>query len=201
MDRNDITLTNQRNSPLLRLPPELRHRIYQYVFTGHEINISRVQPTIDYLHYRSSHPPNTFWSTHPFRFTLNRTCRQLYHETARLTSLFWTHNTFSGSALGVACFLRRHSAEADLLRTLHVYVGGIVSTSSYAFKPLELTMSLKALLRSLRALAALETVVLVQETQRLAGYEHEQVLDEARRVFGAEAGQRHHQVDILLRCS
>jgi hypothetical protein len=58
-------------SPLLRLPAEIRNQIYEYVMCGQTIDLD-VLP-----------PPNLF--------SLPRTCRQIYHETELL---LYSGNTF-----------------------------------------------------------------------------------------------------------
>ncbi|KAH6620364.1 hypothetical protein C7974DRAFT_415574 [Boeremia exigua] len=111
--------TNQSKSPLLRLPGEVRARIYRYVLGGKTITIgyetyrrvetasepARVVPTFRYCCAVYSQPNvDPFKKQLPyinvtFGFTLlNNICRQLYYETAKLpytlnTLAFSSHNT------------------------------------------------------------------------------------------------------------
>ncbi|KAF2850754.1 hypothetical protein T440DRAFT_84248 [Plenodomus tracheiphilus IPT5] len=73
-----ISLRNQEASPLLRLPVELRNSVYELVFGGHSINLTRNNPP----RWLSSKP-----SQPPFRtsaLSLLFTCRQLHAESRLL---------------------------------------------------------------------------------------------------------------------
>ena len=68
------TRNNQLNSPLLRLPGEIRNRIYEYIFSGLETRV------ID-----------SYWGDPPCEGTYRAvyilaTCRQILHEAS---SIFW----------------------------------------------------------------------------------------------------------------
>jgi hypothetical protein len=117
---NEVQLwsTNQRNSPFLRLPKEVRTRIYAYALGGQTITIgyetyrtveSALEPdkVIPIFRYccavYSQRNVNPFRKQLPFinvayKFTpLNNVCRQLYNETATLpyilnTLAFATNN-------------------------------------------------------------------------------------------------------------
>jgi hypothetical protein len=111
---------NQSSSPFLRLPEEVRTKIYKYALGGNTINISYETYRIVESASESDKPIPVFRyrctvynqrAVNPFRskqvpymkitygFTpLNNICRQLYYETATLpytlnTLAFATHNT------------------------------------------------------------------------------------------------------------
>jgi hypothetical protein len=63
-DQHNSALQNQTTSPLLRLPPEIRNRIYDF--------------TLDLKSGRIQHDDHYDWD----RLELSRTCRQIYAETA-----------------------------------------------------------------------------------------------------------------------
>ncbi|KAH4026227.1 hypothetical protein HBI24_158760 [Parastagonospora nodorum] len=65
---------NQEESPLLRLPAELRNQIWEYVFTGSEFWVKR---------FRSFFESHMCCPPHPTMGVLY-TCRQMYQETALL---------------------------------------------------------------------------------------------------------------------
>jgi len=78
------TLRNQRESPLLRLPAELRNQIYAYVLGDHEICTESLPwgyPTPGHHHIQLSSHNNGIW-TRPHHFlALTATSRQLRSET------------------------------------------------------------------------------------------------------------------------
>ncbi|KAF1934374.1 uncharacterized protein M421DRAFT_503 [Didymella exigua CBS 183.55] len=110
--------TNQSKSPFLRLPEEVRARIYAYILGGRTITIgyetyrrveavdeaAKAVPIFRYCcAIYSQRNVNPFGNQPPFvnvmyKYTpLNNICRQLYHETATLpfmlnTLAFSTHN-------------------------------------------------------------------------------------------------------------
>ncbi|KAJ4990172.1 hypothetical protein SVAN01_04263 [Stagonosporopsis vannaccii] len=194
MEQNDITLSNQLNSPLLRLPPELRNRIYIHLFTNHEVAISYLSQKHLHLHYRAlislNTPfPSNPWSTSPFRFTLPLASKQLHQETTPFIPLFYALNTFRADLLGLSLFLRRPNPRLHLLRSLRVEVNGIVGSSSYVSRPFELTMTVQGLLRDLGKLRGLRKVVFLQRRRRLAGYGRETVVGEMRRLLLVGRGE------------
>lgn len=92
--REIIAQNNSRQSPLLRLPGEIRNLIYEYalannviVVNDHAPNSSMVYPlpgpTIDVLNYEKQPYGNLF--------SLGYTCHQLHHETHNLV---YTNNIF-----------------------------------------------------------------------------------------------------------
>jgi hypothetical protein len=68
------TLHNQTNSPLLRLPSELRNRVYEYALGGDCEPFTIKASPIDF--------PMTLLDLPAL--SLLRSCRQIYHETANL---------------------------------------------------------------------------------------------------------------------
>ncbi|CAN9339028.1 unnamed protein product [Alternaria sp. RS040] len=79
-----ITAANQRNSPLLRLPAELRNRVYEYALGGHEIWVTTPIPETKTKIYLDR------WGDVP-AFTLLKVCSQIYAEAALLP---YSLNTF-----------------------------------------------------------------------------------------------------------
>ncbi|CAO2656897.1 Nn.00g057000.m01.CDS01 [Neocucurbitaria sp. VM-36] len=88
-EADDITLRNQTESPLLRLPGEIRNKIYDYAFSGHIIHVFGNEPnhslygSVDWL------PVGYSLSMLIKTTTL---CRQIRSETALLPfgcNKFW----------------------------------------------------------------------------------------------------------------
>lgn len=80
-DREDV-LTEYRTKsnsmiPLLRLPPELRNRIWEYALGGHIFTVRSCDPKSKVVHFEVS-------SEEKKGTTLLRACRQIYAETALL---------------------------------------------------------------------------------------------------------------------
>ncbi|KAF2639451.1 hypothetical protein P280DRAFT_550206 [Massarina eburnea CBS 473.64] len=84
-----IVQKNSSDSPLLRLPAELRTKIFDYVTSGSSVTLtmincvgSNVEPWDTKPCLRST-VPSTYT---PFEhdFALARTCRQIYHETSTM---------------------------------------------------------------------------------------------------------------------
>lgn len=70
------TSRNQRESPLLRLPPELRDKIYRHALSGHKIHVRcRYRRGQRYLELQQ--PPHNLTA-------LNGVSRQIHSETANL---------------------------------------------------------------------------------------------------------------------
>ena len=68
------TCDNQLNSPLLRLPGEIRNRVYEYVFSGSETVVNHLYRN-RWPHSKKSTPVHVL-----------ATCRQIHHEAS---SIFW----------------------------------------------------------------------------------------------------------------
>jgi hypothetical protein len=79
---------NQK-SPLLRLPPEIRHSIWEYALGGHVLRESTLGNKEGGTKRYRWVPP---WSERTCGLDLLRTCRQIYSETALLP---YKLNTFS----------------------------------------------------------------------------------------------------------
>ncbi|KAF2030008.1 hypothetical protein EK21DRAFT_66407 [Setomelanomma holmii] len=108
------TLNNQ-NSPLLRLPPELRNKIWRYVLGGNVLRWTLVSSSRYSLKYRMAPPPGQII----LGLDLLRTCRQIYAETALLP---YQLNTFActeyagikGELQYLQPFQRSHIAKLQL---------------------------------------------------------------------------------------
>jgi len=83
-DISDRTLQNQTESPLLRLPPEIRNAIYESVFGNLHLIIQENQRTVAVFHQTPSNgiSPTSFTLTELLRVTT--VCRQIRTETALL---------------------------------------------------------------------------------------------------------------------
>ncbi|KAF2468273.1 uncharacterized protein BDR25DRAFT_316388 [Lindgomyces ingoldianus] len=109
-DINYITKENSLKSPLLRMPPEIRNKIFGYVLGGHDIKI-QVEKNKYILETRQwSHdiwhvarpldsPQNCDPSPYSVKpnFQLLRVCRQIYNEAAVLPYKL-NNFSFAGSA-------------------------------------------------------------------------------------------------------
>lgn len=82
------TEANQRNSPLLRLPGEIRNKIYEYTFSGTSVYARNLRPR------RKDLRP------HPSLVLL--TCRQIRHEA---TARFYNFTTFVFEQCEDVCYL------------------------------------------------------------------------------------------------
>lgn len=75
------TLHNQNNSPLLKLPAELRNKIYHYVFSGHVISMARSPRVPKMQVYLNGGHFRTTVISQPHFLALTATCRQICNET------------------------------------------------------------------------------------------------------------------------
>lgn len=177
------TYSNQRNSPLLRLPAELRNKIYLYTLTGHEISVYRTNPgtSTPYFHYRPL-DRDASWSAHPIQFSLLTTCRQLHHEVAHLRISIYSLNAFRGGNLDLRFFLKRQGAMRPMMahvQTLHLDAPWIPRNSAI---PMEINALFSATLELLAVLPALGKLVIIGP-RRLYGHSREDVLKEMRHIF------------------
>jgi hypothetical protein len=84
---------------LLRLPGELRNKIYEYVFGGHEVMLKRdIWYAKDRMYCYAHDSPVSLWSDLLSRTTI---CRQIYEETRLLPyalNTFWIPTWGAGYA-------------------------------------------------------------------------------------------------------
>ncbi|KAF1360546.1 hypothetical protein EJ07DRAFT_177260 [Lizonia empirigonia] len=122
---------NQHKSLLLCLPPELRNKIYEYTFAGHEISVERApaeaQPS---FRYRPLSGRQAAWSPVPFRFGLQGACRQLRRETAHYRDLFYSLNAFHGLVDDITAFLQNPAIKKDRITVLHIDASTLVIEES-----------------------------------------------------------------------
>ncbi|KAF7674957.1 hypothetical protein GT037_006720 [Alternaria burnsii] len=80
--QDHITETNARDSPLLRLPAELRNRIYSYVFDAVRFKVYVTTDVTGFVF-----PQHSLITSYEVkvRFGMPTTCRQLYAETTILS--------------------------------------------------------------------------------------------------------------------
>lgn len=111
-------LRNQSESPLLRLPPELRNKIYKYA-----LSFDRVYFTLNPAGYRLFYQEDPAHNdpergTEEILTALTRACRQLRHEAA---PLFFSCNEFSMVAVDVPYFVRLiGGANAGLVEAINL---------------------------------------------------------------------------------
>lgn len=85
----EIMTHNASGSPFLRLPPEIRVRIYNFVLGGQQIWIGRYPASIDYQRHLHHGPRFYHFNTidregRGLDIRLLRVCRQVFTETALL---------------------------------------------------------------------------------------------------------------------
>lgn len=143
------TARNARDSPLLRLPAELRTHIYILAIGGYKI--TPAIPDNDDIDFRYSPEilPERPVSHPPLRVAaLNQTCRQLRHETK---GLHFRLNTFYGCDSCLDKFLDRCGAGVYSIRSIRIRMA------------LLLWRNFKELILRLARLSALETITLAYE--------------------------------------
>jgi hypothetical protein len=85
-------MQHNSNSPLLRLPAEIRNQIYDYLIRGQTYKLQHKHNDVGWIFYHPYGNPAldsiSYWQTQTY---LSQTCRQLRHDTA---VLFFQRNTF-----------------------------------------------------------------------------------------------------------
>lgn len=126
---------NQRQSPLLRLPGELRNKVYEYTFSDAIVSV-----------YRSSAPPeyfkmnpyigsgSSYFTTAPPELAaLTKTCRQIYADTHLLLFRLITLHVHSDGSLGYLLSTlensQQHAIATIQLTTQDASVGGTLLES------------------------------------------------------------------------
>ncbi|KAL1797121.1 hypothetical protein ACET3X_003727 [Alternaria dauci] len=100
-----ITLANQLNSPLLRLPGEIRNIIYDYLSTSSTI-------TLAFTRTWPSPPPSCYVFVPP---PFLSTCTQIHYEARHLV---YTRGTFDVSRLSTMSFLFSSPANPRICRQM-----------------------------------------------------------------------------------
>jgi hypothetical protein len=109
-------MQNRQSSPLLRLPPELRNQIYEYVLGGEIYYLldSSGRMILIKNRYNGARRPQKHC------FALLETCRQLHAETASLPSSL---NTFASSSLTIANFFSKlTTAQQEAVKGVRLYL-------------------------------------------------------------------------------
>lgn len=112
---------NQRKSPLLRLPGELRNKIYEYTFSNAIVSVFRSSELPDYVEmkphmgsrvsYRTTTPHNLV--------ALTKTCRQIFAESRLLLFRLVAFHVHSDGSLGH--FLKTlESSQQDAITTVQI---------------------------------------------------------------------------------
>lgn len=128
IDSDYSTVRNQQQSPLLRLPPELRNKIYALAVGGQELVV--LSDSVVYRSTRLEIVPKTYddpKSRGPYHVgalhltALLRVCRQLYEESA---SLHFALNTWHSTADDLILFLKQCGPRRNFIRTIIIEMGG-----------------------------------------------------------------------------
>lgn len=187
------TERNQTASPLLRLPPEMRNRIYRFVL---QVNLVRVYPQSAGVQFCTQYhreidlhpadPDNDPREPDTFRFT----CRQIVREVG---DLYFALNTFKLLFDAPDDFDERHFTLTSLKRIRSVVVR-VYSCGSLPGP--ELDHLSRKLLKSLAVLKSLGRVKIIWDYCCSGGFDREQTLEESRRVF--ESSRKGDRVQVIL---
>jgi hypothetical protein len=151
------TARNRQESPFLRLPPELRTRIYEIALGGKQIRVCDVKSCAAARHRCRTRAKklryNTYFHLRRRNLTLLVTCRQINAE-ARL--LPFALNEFDGYHWDVhlAMHYRLEDAQVGAITNIRIYIGD--DDLNYCFNCDELPTSLVRL--SDRFLSTLQTL-------------------------------------------
>lgn len=110
------TRRNEKESPLLRLPAELRNKIYEYTIGGYVIELfeSTKKP-----HYNMLSQADGHYTALANPTVLSKTCRQLHKETALLP---YSLNTFHGRIRYIHKFLKGLTkAQREQIKSLEIF--------------------------------------------------------------------------------
>jgi hypothetical protein len=133
---------NDKGSPLLRLPAELRIEIYKYALGGNEITICHwvrsKRPVILSGRYGDEAKSTERWTQ---LFSLGRTCHRIYSETELL---IYSQNVFNSDFMnGLGPFLNQLDTEKrDAIRTISI---GFRSGSKKFGRAYHMTKGVKSL--------------------------------------------------------
>jgi len=124
MLRQSSTLRNQRDSPLLRLPAELRNSIYIYILGGHTVELCYAQRCLTCDNRGLSTGAFPIWHHPGSNLFLLEASYQIYTETRLLP---FSSNVFIGTPKDVANFpkhtLQDHQAKA--IRAIGLQYDGV----------------------------------------------------------------------------
>ncbi|OSS49745.1 hypothetical protein B5807_05819 [Epicoccum nigrum] len=115
-EKETITCRNQEESPLLRLPAELRTKIYEFAIGGYVIELfeSKKKPCYNVLSQADGH-----YTAFAKPTVLSEICRQLYKETAFLP---YSLNTFHGHLRRIHRFLKSLTmAQRKQIKSLEIF--------------------------------------------------------------------------------
>ncbi|KAJ4314204.1 hypothetical protein N0V94_006562 [Neodidymelliopsis sp. IMI 364377] len=124
MDVEAINLRNQRNSPLLRLPPEVRNRIYTYALSGYTFDVRECEGNLVFknlIHGQVSSNDVPHYGPK----TLQETCRFVRYETGNMVftlNIFRFHTIEPGFNMTGLRFFAHHSLDSRLqsIRFAHI---------------------------------------------------------------------------------
>ncbi|KAH6637851.1 hypothetical protein C7974DRAFT_390380 [Boeremia exigua] len=161
------TIRNQQTSPLLRLPAELRNKIFTFIIGGHSISVfgeddgiarsSNSGLTYRARTYKSRKPRKHATPTTPIVSNLHLACRQIYHETS---TLFFTLNEFCASPQTMVKFLKHRNTQADLITRIRIDPYDPVATPGHHAP--YLSNGMRRVLRVARSLKSLGTIVITE---------------------------------------
>ncbi|CAO2656962.1 Nn.00g057650.m01.CDS01 [Neocucurbitaria sp. VM-36] len=120
-----LSLRNQQESPLLRLPGELRNKIYGYVVDDPihiHFSLRRIERVGGGEYFHRSGPVQIHYSRQ--HIALNETCRQTHAETRILpfNSLYEVYGDADALREGICTKLTEE--QRSTLRTVHVFTRG-----------------------------------------------------------------------------
>ena len=119
----DSAKRNSIESPLLRLPPELRNKIWQYALGEHCIDIRDLNTEEPTASIHDNHTPSPDPHHHPLfirpTFQLPKVCRQTYLESS---PYIYTLNTFAFHSLATLdrWIKNRHAGQTHLIASLNI---------------------------------------------------------------------------------
>jgi hypothetical protein len=161
------SLQHNSNSPLLRLPAEIRNQIYNYVIGRHHYEI-RTRGSSGITYYLS--PGSASSPSWREQNGLSQTCRQLHHETSALP--------FRNNMFGIR-MMEDHSTLNKWMGLLQPYQASAIQSIYFCLftyaKSLE---TLKTLLSNFSGIKGVRTWIIIS-CGRILGYRYEQVMQSA----------------------
>ncbi|KAL6712117.1 hypothetical protein ACN47E_003160 [Coniothyrium glycines] len=122
LTREQVSLRNQQNSPLLRLPAEIRHKIYAFALGGFEFRVSDNQKFGRKTRLVHKASRSRVWASGRVVLALTETSRQIYAETKELPFLL---NVFAGTPITFKPFITGRAFAAtnvELINYLKIHV-------------------------------------------------------------------------------
>jgi len=137
-DQSCSTIRNQQDSPLLRLPGELRNRIYEYALGDFQIFFKDRSVGRGVEVYTTNEEADKRMIRAPHFQGLTTTCRQVHAETKLLP---FALNEFTGDIFDVKPFLIanvHHTTWLSAIKTLQLKVYGLTGYRTYPISILKI---------------------------------------------------------------